>query len=113
MKTFKAITTVYSYYLPEIRDLITDLTREYPHNVFLRSISPGLDDFDQPIIDKLSAAHEHDVPHLAKFAYRYPTSGSEEGIREYMTFLQSQGVRQIDGVGISDDLARRPAAIVC
>jgi hypothetical protein len=95
MKTFKAITTVYSYYLPEVRDLITDLTREYPHDVFLRSISPGLDDFHRPIIDKLVAAHEHDVPHLAKFAYRYPTSGSEEGIREYMTFLQSQGVSRI------------------
>lgn len=95
MNAFKAITTVYSYYMPEIRELITDLTREYPHAVFLRSISPGLDDFDQPIIDKLVAAHEHDVPYLGKFPYRYPTSGSEEGIREYMTYLQSQGVRQV------------------
>lgn len=95
MNTFKAITTVYSYYMPEIRELITDLTREYPHDVLLRSISPGLDDFEQPIIDKLVDAHEQDVPHLAKFTHRYPTSGSEEGIREYMTFLQSQGIRQI------------------
>ena len=95
MNTFKAITTVYSYYMPEIRELITDLTREYPHDVFLRSISPGLDDFHHPIIDKLVAVHEQDVPHLGKFAHRYPTSGSEEGIREYMTFLQSQGVSQI------------------
>ena len=95
MNEFKAITTVYSYYMPEIRELITALTREYPHDVFLRSISPGLDDFHQPIIDKLFAAYEQDVPHLTKFAYRYPTSGSEEGIREYMTYLQSQGVSQI------------------
>jgi histidinol-phosphate/aromatic aminotransferase/cobyric acid decarboxylase-like protein len=95
MKPFKAITTVYSYYLPEIRELITDLTREYPHEVFLRSISPGLDDFHHPIIEKLIAVHQHDVPHLSQFSHRYPTAGSEEGIREYMTLLQSQGVEQI------------------
>jgi histidinol-phosphate/aromatic aminotransferase/cobyric acid decarboxylase-like protein len=95
MKTFQAITTVYSYYLPEIRELITDLTREYPHDVFLRSIVPGLDDFHHPIIEKLIAAHQHDVPHLSQFPHRYPTAGSEEGIREYMTFLQSEGVEQI------------------
>ena len=95
MKTFKAITTVYSYYLPEIRELITDLTRQYPHDVFLRSIAPGLDDFHHPVIEKLIAAHQHDVPHLAQFSHRYPTAGSEEGIREYLTFLQSEGVGQI------------------
>jgi histidinol-phosphate/aromatic aminotransferase/cobyric acid decarboxylase-like protein len=95
MKTFKAITTVYSYYLPEVRELITDLTREYPHDVFLRSISPGLEDFHVSIIDKLIAAHRRDVPHLSQFSYRYPTAGSEEGIREYLTLLQSQGVEQI------------------
>jgi histidinol-phosphate/aromatic aminotransferase/cobyric acid decarboxylase-like protein len=95
MKSFKAITTVYSYYLPEIRALITDLTREYPHEVFLRSISPGLDDFHHPIIEKLVAAHRHEVPHLGQFPYHYPTAGSEEGIREYLTLLQSRGVEQI------------------
>jgi histidinol-phosphate/aromatic aminotransferase/cobyric acid decarboxylase-like protein len=95
MTPFKAIKTVYSYFLPEIRELITGLTREYPHDVFLRSISPGLDDFHGPIIEKLIAAHRHDVPHLSAFSYRYPTAGSEEGIREYLTLLQSAGVRQI------------------
>jgi histidinol-phosphate/aromatic aminotransferase/cobyric acid decarboxylase-like protein len=81
--------------MPEIRELITDLTRAYPHDVFLRSISPGLDDFHQPVIDKLVAAHARDVPHLVQFAHRYPTAGSEEGIREYMTLLQSSGVERI------------------
>ena len=95
MKTLQAITTVYSYYLPEVRELITDLTRPYPHDVFLRSISPGLDDFHEPIIDQLVDFHRHDVPHLAEFDYRYPTAGSEEGIREYMTLLQSRGVKEV------------------
>ena len=95
MKPFKAITTVYSFYLPEVRALITDLTHEYPHDVFLRSITPGLDDFDRPIIEKLIASHGRDVLGLSQFPNRYPTAGSEEGIREYMTLLQSNGVRQI------------------
>jgi histidinol-phosphate/aromatic aminotransferase/cobyric acid decarboxylase-like protein len=95
MTPFRAITSVYSYYLPEIRDLVTRLTRDYPHDVFLRSIDPGLDDFHHPIIDKLVAAHREDVPGLAAFPHRYPTAGSEEGIREYLTKLQSQGVDRI------------------
>jgi len=95
MKSFKAITTVYSYYLPEIRDLITRLTRDYPHEVFLRSISPGLDDFHHAVTEKLIAAHEHDVPQLQRLAYRYPTAGSEEAIREFLTLLQSSGTKQI------------------
>ena len=33
MNAFKAITTVYSYYLPEVRELITALTREYTRRV--------------------------------------------------------------------------------
>jgi histidinol-phosphate/aromatic aminotransferase/cobyric acid decarboxylase-like protein len=32
---------------------------------------------------------------LVQFAHRYPTAGSEEGIREYMTLLQSSGVERI------------------
>jgi histidinol-phosphate/aromatic aminotransferase/cobyric acid decarboxylase-like protein len=95
MTGLRAITTVYSYLPPEIRDVITRLTRDYPHDVFLRSVAPGLDDFHRPIIDKLVATHRHDVPQLAQFDHRYPTAGSEEGIREYLTTLQSSGVREI------------------
>jgi histidinol-phosphate/aromatic aminotransferase/cobyric acid decarboxylase-like protein len=95
MNEFKAITTVYSYYLPEIQELITRMTRDYPHEVFLRSITPGLDDFHQPVIDRLIAFHGADVPGLSGYAHRYPTAGAEEGIREYLTFLQGKGVDQI------------------
>jgi len=95
MKPFEAITTVYSYYLPEVRDLVDDITRVYPHNVFLRSVKPGLDDFHQPILEKLVDLHREDVPGLAQFPHSYPTSGTEEGIREYMTLLQSRGVERI------------------
>lgn len=95
MKSFDAITTVYSYYLPEIRALITRLTREYPHDVFLRSIKPGLDDFHLPIMQRLVEVHAASLPHLSELTNRYPTAGSEEGIREYLTHLRSLGIDSI------------------
>lgn len=95
MAELRAITTVYSYYLPEVREVVTRLTAAYPHDVFLRSISPGLDDLHQPIIERLIDKRRAEVPALSSFAHRYPTSGSEEGIREYMTSLQQQGVRRV------------------
>src|SRR3989338_6570437 len=94
-RNFRAITTVYSYLPPEIRELISEIAREYPHAVFLRSVSPGLDDFHEPIIGKLVVSHADDIPHLRGFQFRYPISGSEEGIREFMTVLQTRGVKQI------------------
>jgi histidinol-phosphate/aromatic aminotransferase/cobyric acid decarboxylase-like protein len=95
MTELRTITTVYSYYLPEVRALVSRLAASYPHDILLQSVSPGLDDFHEPIIDRLIASHAHDVPGLSAFPNRYPTSGSEEGIREYMTELARKGVREI------------------
>lgn len=89
--SFRPITTVYSYYLPEVRRLVDDLTREFPHEVFLRSVDPGLDDFHLPVMDKLVRFHAREVSGLADFPWRYPTAGSEEGIREYFTALATAG----------------------
>jgi len=95
MNNFKAITTVYSYYFPEIRRLITDLTREYPHNVFLKSIKPGLDDFHIPIIERYLDFQKSSIPNLKDFPFKYPTAGAEESIREFLTFLQAKGIKRI------------------
>lgn len=96
MKTnFRAIATVYSYYPPEIRKIVDDLVRNYPHDVFLKSVNPGLDDFHQPIINKLVDFYKMDAPDLFSFPFRYPTSGSEEFIREFLTELGQKGVTEI------------------
>lgn len=97
MKSLEAITTVYSYRFPEVRKIVSDLTNSFPHEIFLRSVEPpgALDDFHEPIIDKIVKFYADQVPELGSFNFRYPTSGSEEGIREVMTKLQTQGVRQI------------------
>ncbi|MDD3102186.1 MAG: hypothetical protein PHE59_03510 [Patescibacteria group bacterium] len=95
MKKFNAITTVYSYYFPEIRKIITDLTKNYPHQIFLKSIDPGLDDFHFPIIDQFLKFQSEAIPRLKDFAFKYPIGGAEEGIREILTMLQSKGIKQI------------------
>src|SRR3989344_7010047 len=95
MEELEAIQAVYSYYFPEVRRLITELTREYPHNIFLQSIHPGLDDFHIPIIEEYVDFQGDFVSGLREFPFRYPTAGSSEGIREILTFLQRRGVRQI------------------
>jgi histidinol-phosphate/aromatic aminotransferase/cobyric acid decarboxylase-like protein len=93
---FAAITTVYSYYLPEVRAVIDSLVARYPHDVFLRSLEPGgLDAFHEPVLEKLVRAHASDVHGLGDFRFRYPTSGSEEGIREYLSTLAARGVKRI------------------
>ncbi len=80
MKELKTIKAVYSYYFPEIRKLISEITADFPHGEFLKSIKPGLDDFEKPIIKRMIRFYKHDVKGLETFEYRYPTNGSSEGI---------------------------------
>ncbi|OGC07009.1 hypothetical protein A2230_08000 [candidate division WOR-1 bacterium RIFOXYA2_FULL_36_21] len=93
----KAITTVYSYRHPEARRVIDSVIKKgFPHGQFLRATEPtgGLDGFHDPVIDKVLNFYADDVPSMKTFSYRYPTSGSEEGIREIMTKLQYEGVQK-------------------
>ena len=80
MKKLKAIKAVYSYYFPEIRKLISETTTEFPHGEFLKSIKPGLDDYEKPIIKKMINFYKDDARGLEDFEYQYPTNGSSEGI---------------------------------
>ncbi|MFA5141020.1 MAG: hypothetical protein WC728_17470 [Elusimicrobiota bacterium] len=94
-RRLKAIPTVYSYYFPELRSLVSDLTRRFPHDVFLRSMDPGLDDFHEPVIEKFLSHQQAAVPDLRKFRHRYPTAGAEEAIREFMTELSLSGEERV------------------
>ena len=97
MKRLEAITTVYSYRFPEIRRLVDEATNPFPHEVFLSSTSPpgALDKFHEPIIGKVIGFYRDFAPHLKDFGFSYPTSGSEEGIREVMTDLRNHNIRNI------------------
>jgi hypothetical protein len=90
MINLKAIKTVYSYYLPEVREAIDTLAVEFPHSTFLKSTTgKGLDEFEQPVIEKFVKFQSKALKGIEKFPYRYWTAGSEEGIREYMSWMAS------------------------
>ena len=57
---------------------------------------PGeMDRMHIPIMQKYVDLHSSNIPGLANFPFRYPTAGSEEGIREVLTHLLTQGVGEI------------------
>lgn len=88
MNKLRAMRSVYSYYFPEIRQLISGLTKKYPHEVFLRSVSPGLDDFHSEIIEQYQNYIKTFLPGLNDFKYRYYTNGSSEGIFHLLVCLK-------------------------
>jgi len=88
MKKLKTIRAVYAYYFPEIRKLISEITTDYPHKEFLKSINPGLDDYEKPIIEKMIKFYKKDVEGLEEFQYRYPTNGSSEGIYHLLSRIK-------------------------
>lgn len=90
MEKLKAIRAVYSYYFPEIRKLISEITRDFPHGEFLKSINPGLDDYEKPIIEKMIKFYKKDVEGFDGFEYRYPTNGSSEGIYHLLSRIKAE-----------------------
>lgn len=90
MKQLKTIKAVYSYYFPEIRKTISEITKDFPHVEFLKSIKPGLDDYEKPIIEKLIKFYKKDVVGFEGFQYRYPTSGSSEGIYHLLSRIKAE-----------------------
>jgi len=54
-----------------------------------------MDTMHEPILQKYVDRHSVALPGLAGFQNRYPTAGSEEGIRETLSYLLMQGVEQV------------------
>ena len=84
----KATRTVYCYYFPEIRKIVDKIVKNYPHNIFLSSITPGLDNFHLPIIEKFVKYNEKLIPGLKDFKFRYFTDGSRQGIFHILVELK-------------------------
>ena len=91
----KATRTVYCYYFPEIRKIIDDITKNYPHNIFLQSIEPGLDNFHFPVIEKFIDYHSKTLPDLKDFKYRYFTSGASEGLFHLLVKIKTKNPNAI------------------
>jgi hypothetical protein len=111
---------VYCYYFPEVRELLHQVERSLPDQLYFvtssaeevaQQLAPlfdppltipaqeGLVDLDEihvPIMDRIVAAYSKTIPALSSFEYRYPTSGSSEGLFHLLTRLKVQGVQAIN-----------------
>ncbi len=76
----RAIKSVYSFYFPEVRQIIDESAKTYPHDVLLKSVFPGLDNFHLPLIDTfVNTSHQYQQG-LVDFKYKYFSNGSSEAI---------------------------------
>lgn len=89
MKKLKVIKPVYTYYFPQIRKLIDGIVKKYPHEIFLKSTKPGLDNFHLPVIQNFLKFYKDYLTGLDKFPFRYPVSGSSEGIFHLLVWLKN------------------------
>lgn len=81
---------VYCYYFPEVRRIIDSVSSPYPHDIYLKSIDPGLDDFHVPVIETFVRSFRDYMPGLASFANRYVTNGSSEGIFQSLALIAAK-----------------------
>ena len=89
MNNLKAMRAVYSYYFPEIRNLISKVTAEYPHQEFLKSTSAeGLDNYEKPIVKKMVEFYKGEALGFEEYEYVYPTAGSSEGIYHLLSRIK-------------------------
>lgn len=74
------LKAVYAYYFPEVRTIIDKIASNYPHETFLQSVKPGLDDYHRPVIESYLNHFENQLADLKIFPYQYVTNGASEGI---------------------------------
>lgn len=89
------LKSVYSYYFPETRKIIDGLVKNYPHEIFLQSINPGLDDYHIPVIENYIKHFESQTPDLKNFPYKYVTAGASEGIFHYLAKIASSDSKKL------------------
>jgi len=86
----KATRTVYCYYFPEVRKIINEATAKFPHETFLKSISPGLDDFHKPVMQKFMNFHSKQLSLLNEFPNQYFTCGASEAIFHLLVQIKAK-----------------------
>jgi len=115
MKELKALKAVYSYFFPEVREIVrashnfetalfltTTPNPHYLHGfnppLFIPNTPEGTRDLDkihEPVIERIIKAYKPLVPALGEFKWSYPTNGSSEGIFHILADLAEMGVKRI------------------
>lgn len=92
--------TVYSYYMPEVRDVVRDVLvhdADRLNDTLTQNYMPGLDTWHNPVMDRFEEhLIEHDVEvRNRQFPNRYPVNGSSEAlfhlIAQYVTASEGYG----------------------
>jgi histidinol-phosphate/aromatic aminotransferase/cobyric acid decarboxylase-like protein len=81
---------VRAYYLPEVRDVESELARRYPHEVYLKPLTPDLDDFHKQTLETYLGKFGPVLRGLDDYRWRYPTAGSSEGIFHILASIKSK-----------------------
>jgi hypothetical protein len=91
LKTKAALpeTTVYSYYMPEVRNVVDAVAKDFPHHLLRSNYDPGLDNHHAPFLDSYEAYFADQIRGFDNFAWRYFTAGSSEGL---FHLLQNEAV---------------------
>jgi hypothetical protein len=99
-----ATPTIYSYYSPEVRNVVRlalNRQNEYDgiHATLRKNYSPGLDELHLPLMDRYERfARSEGVIGLDTFDAKYFTNGSSEGIFHLITGLPpAETLYQFDG----------------
>jgi hypothetical protein len=80
MKEIKAISSVYAYYYPEVRAVVGQVIKDFPQELLLKSIFPGLDDYHHSFVDKFIKYSGKYQKGLDGFTSKYFVNGSSEAI---------------------------------
>lgn len=88
------LKAVYAYYFPEVREVIDKIVADYPHETFLKSVKPGLDDYHRPVIESYLRHFEHQLPDLKKFPFQYVTGGASEGIFHILSRIAAEQTKK-------------------
>ncbi len=111
---------VYSYFFPEVRNILREVQEKIPDELFSVSIPStksenalnsmlkkpihwpkneygciDLDEIHVPIIRRIVSIYSPVISGLSGFSFAYPTSGSSEGLFHLLTSLRTNGVDAI------------------
>ena len=117
---FRPMKAVYCYAYPEVRQLLHAVERQVPDALYLVTtpadrvetlLAPlytpalkipatfngcvDLDAIHEPIIDRILQAYEGHIVGLDGFPFRYPTSGSSEGLFHLLAHLRTRSVERL------------------
>jgi len=80
MKNIKAISSVYAYYYPEVREVVDKVVKNFSQELLLKSIFPGLDNYHDSFINKFVKYSTKYQKGLDSFENKYFVNGSSEAI---------------------------------